>query len=198
MRRGKPSIAAVTALALALAVPAAAPAATAQPVPPELVQEARALAKAFFTELKSALQAAIAEVGPAGAIGVCGAKAPGIASRLSEREGWAVGRTALRVRNPRNTPSPLERAVLVRFRERIAAGEDPAQVEWAGIVEAGGVRWLHYMKAIPTGKICLTCHGGDIDPEVAEAIRARYPADAATGFREGELRGAFTFVRPLD
>jgi hypothetical protein len=32
---------------------------------------------------------------------------------------------------------------------------------------------------------------------VKDAIRASYPADAATGFDQGELRGAFTFVKPL-
>lgn len=182
--------------ALAL-VPAALPA-PAEEVPQDLVQEARALAKAFFTELEGELERAIAEKGAAGAIGVCGEKAPGIAGKLSEKAGRAVGRTALRMRNPRNAPSPLERAVLVRFRERIAAGEDPAKVEWGGMVEEGGMRHLHDMKAIPTGQVCLTCHGSEVEPEVLRAIRAGYPADAATGFREGELRGAFTFVRPLD
>ena len=176
-----------------LAVPAAA-----EEVPEHLLQEARGLAKTFFTELKSALQKAIAEKGAPGAIGVCGEVAPGIATRVSEKSGWAVGRTALRVRNPRNAPSPLERAVLVKFRERIAAGEDPGAVEWAAVVVQGGQRYFHYMKAIPTREICLTCHGGDLDPEVRRAISLRYPADAATGFALGELRGAFTFVRPLD
>lgn len=165
--------------------------------PAELVAQARDLARAFFTELKTALEQGIAETGPAGAIAVCGEKAPGIGGSLSERSGWAVGRTALRVRNPRNAPDSRERAVLVSFRERIAAGEDPAQVEQAMVVEEGGVRWLHYMKVIPMGEVCTTCHGTDIDPQVQAAIRARYPADAATGFRVGELRGAFTFVKPL-
>ncbi len=176
-----------------LAVPAAA-----GEIPEPLLQEARSLAKTFFAELKSALQKALAERGAADAIGVCGEVAPGIATRVSEKSGWAVGRTALRVRNPRNAPSPLERAVLVKFRARLAAGEDPGTVEWAGIVTQGGQRYLHYMKAIPTLEVCLTCHGSDLDPEVRRAIHERYPADAATGFAPGELRGAFTFVRPLD
>ncbi len=191
-RTGHAIAAAVIALTLG------APPAMAQEVPAELVQEARGLAKTFFTRLKGALQEAMAEKGPAGAIGVCGAVAPGIGTQVSEESGWAVGRTALRVRNPRNAPSPRERAVLIRFREALKAGADPRTLEWAGIVEEGGQRYLHYMKAIPTGQICLTCHGKSIDPEVREAIAARYPADAATGFEAGELRGAFTFIRPLD
>ncbi len=187
----------VVVAALALAA-AAAGAPRAAEVPEALVQEARGLARTFFTRLKGELQKAIAEKGPAGAIGVCGEAAPGIGTRVSQESGWAVGRTALRVRNPRNAPSPRERAVLIRFREAIRAGADPKTLEWAAVVEEGGQRYFHYMKAIPTGQICLTCHGKDIDPEVRRAILARYPADAATGFEAGELRGAFTFVKPLD
>ncbi len=166
--------------------------------PADLVAEARGLAKAYVTELKGALLAAIEEGGAPHAIGVCGAEAPGIATAISTKSGWAVGRTALRVRNPRNAPSPEERAVLMRFLERAAAGEDLKKMEYAAVVETGGQKYLHYMKAIPTGQVCLTCHGSNVDPETMRAIRTRYPADAATGFELGELRGAFTFVRPLD
>ncbi len=166
--------------------------------PADLVEEARGLAKTYVSELKGALLTAIEEGGAPHAIEVCGAKAPGIATAVSSESGWAVGRTALRVRNPRNAPSPEERAVLMRFLARAAAGEDPKTMEYAAVVETGGQTYFHYMKAIPTGEVCLTCHGGKIDPETAKAIRARYPADAATGFALGELRGAFTFVRPLD
>jgi hypothetical protein len=57
---------------------------------------------------------------------------------------------------------------------------------------------FRYMKAIPTGELCLTCHGGSIDPDLAARIRAGYPKDQATGFKLGELRGAFTLSKPLD
>ncbi len=185
-------------LALLAASLLAATSASAAEPPPAMVDEARALAKTFMSELKEALISAISEEGAPLAIGVCGAKAPGIATRLSTRSGWVVGRTALRVRNPRNAPSPEERAVLIRFLERARAGEDLGKMEYAAIVDHGGQKYLHYMKAIPTGKVCLTCHGTDIDPEVRKAIHARYPADAATGFALGDLRGAFTFVKPLE
>ncbi len=175
-----------------------APAAGAAEPPAGLVEEARGLARTYVTELKGALLAAIEDDGAPRAIGVCGAEAPGIATAISNESGWAVGRTALRVRNPRNAPSPEERAVLMRFLERVAAGEDPTKIEYAAVVDTGGRKYLHYMKAIPTGRICLTCHGSQVDPQTMNAIRARYPADAATGFALGELRGAFTFVRPLD
>ncbi|MHA7839298.1 MAG: Tll0287-like domain-containing protein [bacterium] len=159
--------------------------------------EARALARRFSQRLKGALQSALQEGGPEAAIEVCREQAPSIAGELSREGDWAVGRTALRVRNPRNAPSVRERAVLMRFLQRAEAGEDLSGLEHAAILGEGEDRLLHYMKAIPTGGVCLTCHGQSIAPGVKDAIRASYPADAATGFEAGELRGAFTFVRPL-
>ena len=36
------------------------------------------------------------------------------------------------------------------------------------------------------------CHGGTLDPEVTAKLKELYPQDAATGFKVGDLRGAFT------
>ena len=48
------------------------------------------------------------------------------------------------------------------------------------------------MKAIPTGEVCLKCHGSNVAPDVKAAIGELYPEDQATGFKAGELRGAFS------
>jgi hypothetical protein len=161
------------------------------------LQAARGLVKGFMSTLKGELQAAIKSGGPTEAISVCAQEAPGIAGTLSTRSGWSVGRTALKVRNPRNAPSVRERAVLMDFLARAEAGEDLKTMESATILREGDRRYLHYMKAIPTGEVCTTCHGTDVKPEVKQAIAATYPSDAATGFAKGDLRGAFTFVKPL-
>jgi hypothetical protein len=45
---------------------------------------------------------------------------------------------------------------------------------------------------ILTDEMCLQCHGkagSDIKKEVLEMITKKYPADSATGFSKGELRG---------
>ena len=161
------------------------------------LKAARGLVKGFFTELEGELKAAIKEGGPAHAIGVCEEVAPSIAGKMSEQSGWSLGRTALKVRNPRNSPSVRERAVLMEFKQRHAEGESFKKMESAGVFEESGQRYLHYMKAIPTQEVCLACHGSNVKEPVREAIEAQYPADAATGFEKGELRGAFTFVKPL-
>jgi len=180
------------------------PAPSGSPADPETpddadLAEARGLATDFMGQLKGALQRALEDEGAPGALGICREQAPSIAGELSERRGWAVGRTALRVRNPRNAPDIRERAVLLDFGRRHAAGEPFADMEHAAIHRTGGQRYLHYMKAIPIGGLCVTCHGTaeQIAPAVQSAIDGLYPTDAATGFAVGDLRGAFTFVKVL-
>ena len=52
------------------------------------------------------------------------------------------------------------------------------------------------MKAIPTGGLCLQCHGEVLDPAVAGKIAELYPDDQATGFIDGDLRGVFWVEYP--
>jgi len=52
------------------------------------------------------------------------------------------------------------------------------------------------MKAIPMrAEPCLLCHGAP-EPALKAEIDRLYPQDQATGFRPGELRGAFTVSAP--
>jgi hypothetical protein len=172
----------------------------AEPTPaPEWVDRSRALVAQLGGELKGELTRAIEQGGPVAAIGVCKERAPAIAARLSQQSGARVSRTALRVRNPGNAPDDLERAVLEQFAEQMAA--TPAGAA-AGPPEAvfeikgpGGIE-RRYLRAIPTDALCLTCHGPSLSPELSAAIRRDYPQDAATGFVQGQLRGAFSVSWP--
>ena len=53
------------------------------------------------------------------------------------------------------------------------------------------------MQAIPTGEVCLACHGTAIAPEITAALDEQYPDDQARGFSLGEIRGAFSLSKPL-
>jgi hypothetical protein len=153
-------------------------------------QRSRALADRFQGELMTALQAAIAEKGVAGAVGACTVVAPEIASRLSAESGAVVRRTAIRARNPAAKPDAHEAAVLEDLAKAPMADGRPREV--AGWVGADDAEQFRYMRAIPTGPVCVACHGKTIAPDVAAAIAKAYPDDKATGFAVGELRGAFS------
>ncbi len=182
---------------LTLLVIAAPIAVKAQEPPPAWVDRARSGAGTLGSQLKQKLVAAMQTGGPVAAIEVCRIQAPAIAGKVST-EGMQVGRTALKVRNPGNAPDAWEARMLEDFEHRLAAGEDPAQIQAFAVRHDGQRRWGHWMKAIPTQRPCTACHGSDIRPEVAEAIDAAYPRDQARGFSVGELRGAFSVEVNLD
>ena len=143
-------------------------------------------------ELSATLLTAIGTDGPVEAIRLCNVEASPIAARVSEQAGASVGRTALRLRNPDNAPDAGARAVLTTFERDLAAGATPP-LEHFETRPDGSAR---FMSAIVTQGLCLTCHGSGIAPEVAAEIADRYPADQATGFAAGDLRGAFLIEWP--
>jgi hypothetical protein len=175
-------------LALALAAPVLADEAA-------KLDQARAIAKEFGGTLKGELEKAMQAGGPVAAIEVCHSKAPAIAKDLSNKYGVEVHRTSLK---PRATaPQDWEIPVLTAFDERRAKGEDPNAIEFHQVSEIDGKPHLRYMKAIGTLPVCLNCHGEDIKPEVKAKLEALYPEDKATGYKAGELRGAFSITAPL-
>ncbi len=169
--------------------------------PDRIVQEridaSRAVVSDFATRLKGALVKAMETDGPIGAVEVCQTLAPRIAADASSKTGWRVGRTSLMTRNDANRPDAWEKDVLETFAARKAAGESPEKMESWVVVSDGSKEQFRYMKAIPTAPLCLTCHGTDVAPALRERIDALYPKDRATGYREGDVRGAFTITQPM-
>lgn len=182
-------------LLLASLAPAALLAAEQAPTPP-WVEQSRQLASSLGSQLKAELTAAIAAGGPVAAIDVCHTRAPQIAAQLSEESGAQVGRTALRVRNPANAPDDTEREVLEQFSTELSSGKAQGPLEAVFEIDRNGQVERRYMRAIPTDALCLTCHGKSLAPEVAAAIARDYPGDQATGFEQGQLRGAFVVTWP--
>ncbi len=170
-------------------------AATAQDDVKERTEAARAAATQFGKTLLGELQKAIAAGGVASAIDVCHLVAPQIAADTSASRRMKIGRTSLRLRQPANRPDEWELRQLQSFEQRKAAGENPGSIEVGEYVGSGGTRIFRYMKAIPTGEVCLNCHGTALAPDVKAKLQQLYPEDAATGFKMGDLRGAFTITQ---
>jgi hypothetical protein len=159
---------------------------------------ARAASKELGEALKKELIAAITNGGAISAISVCHTAAPAIAAGISDKRAMKVARTALKVRNPANAPDAFEMRILEDFSAKIAAGADPATLEHAETLTENGVATFRYMKAIPmAAQPCAACHGTDVKPDVLAEIKKLYPQDEATGFKPGELRGAFSIKQSL-
>lgn len=186
----------LVSLSLALSLSVLSTAAVAQEA--EWVADARAAATSLPPKLVTALNDEIARSGPEGAIGVCRDMAPPMAKEVAMSTGWQLKRVSLKARNAsRATPDEWERAVLEEFDRRVAAGEDPAKVEKAEIVDKDGQQAYRYAKALPTQALCLNCHGAldTLTPEVRARLKEHYAEDRATGYTVGQVRGAIVATK---
>ena len=75
----------------------------------ERALQSRNLSQDYAAKLKGTLMGAIQAGGPEAAIAVCKVKAPAIAKEKAASTGWSIGRTALKLRNPANSPDSWER-----------------------------------------------------------------------------------------
>ena len=154
----------------------------------------RQFAGALQVELKTAMQAG----GPVTAIGVCNTQAMPITAKVAAEQGMQLSRVSLKNRNPANAPNEWQVSVLEGFDRQKAAGKDITKLAWSETVNVYGSQEFRFMKAIPTGELCLKCHGSRLEPEVGQILAELYPEDRATGYREGDIRGAFVVTRKLD
>ncbi len=155
---------------------------------------ARSVVKTFGSALKTELQTAMKEAGVEHAISVCNIQAPEITHQVSASQNMKIRRVSLKNRNAANEPIGWTKRVLEQFEVDQHAGKDITQLEHHELVEINGENVFRYMKAIPTGGVCLACHGAELSPEVTEKLQQLYPNDKATGFAQGDIRGAFVIT----
>ncbi len=143
-------------------------------------------------QLRSKLISSLEESGAVNSISVCNTEAFKISAELSKKYNGKVSRTSLKIRNPENKPDTWERNTLLEFENQKQAGTDTSQLESYKVIKNDNGKWFRYLKAIPTGDVCLMCHGEHIAPDVEDKIKTLYPNDLATGYEVGDIRGAFT------
>ena len=155
------------------------------------VAAAKAAIKELATALKTELKGAMQTGGPVAAIGVCNTQAIPITQKVATEQGLVLSRVSLKNRNPGNLPNDWQTEVLLGFEKQRAAGKDVNSLAWSETVDVDGEQQFRFMKAIPTGPVCLSCHGADLSPDVSRILAGLYPEDRATGYQEGDVRGAF-------
>jgi hypothetical protein len=165
----------------------------------ETLAEAHAVAMQLSTELGGRLKKELSENGPAIAVDVCHIVAPEIASSLSQKNNWQVGRVGTRVRNTLNLPNTWQQAALTTFAEKAAKGEKFEQLETHSVAMVDGKPMLRYAKAIGLQPMCVVCHGKaeQIPASVKARLQEKYPNDRAVDYSPGELRGAIVILRPI-
>ena len=154
--------------------------------PPALLPYAERANAAFDVtkaKLGKALMEALGEGGPVHAIPFCKVEAPKLAA--GSEQGFQIGRTSHRCRNPENVAREWLRPIV-----EAAAGKKITEVN-GSVVDLGDR--VGVATPIGTMKFCLACHGGDADvaPETVRVLKEHYPEDRAVGFAEGDVRGFF-------
>jgi len=145
-------------------------------------------------QLKQKLQMAMAE-GPDKALEVCAVEAQVIRAKVSHESGVALGRSSLRPRTPADAAPDWVKAWLDEQGERKVAGV----VGFSRVDETSSGKVARVLEPIGIEKGCLGCHGpaDAITPGVRDLLAKRYPTDAAIGYAEGDLRGAFWAELPI-
>ena len=181
------NIAVVLFSTLVLSAQAPAPRWRIGEAPPELkalISRADLMIAAIHDSVLRELTQAIDELGAAKAVDTCHIDSLLVTRRLA-REGVKAGRTSDRLRNPTNAPPPWAADIVSAH-----AGQRARDIDGFA-VDLGGT--LGVLRAIAQRPVCANCHGPS--DRLAKGVRAaldqRYPKDAATGFREGEIRGWF-------
>lgn len=149
------------------------------------------------SSLQGELMAAMQRGGPMEAIEVCHQRAAVLADEISSATGVQIGRTSLKLRSSANAPDDWERNVLLQFEAQRAAGVAAAELTHYEVVGEGDEKAFRFMRAIPTAGLCLACHGDQLSSDIQHALERWYPDDQATGYREGDVRGAFSVIQRM-
>jgi hypothetical protein len=102
-----------------------------------LLAETRKTALPVLPKVVQAMQTAVKEQGPVGAIPVCKEKAPQLLQEMRQQTGWDIRRVSLKTRNPATgTPDAWEARQLADFDIKAANGAKPEQIEVGEIITA--------------------------------------------------------------
>ena len=171
---------------------------------PEVLRRAESRAALAADKLMGALIGeltdAMTEGGPVHAVQYCADHAQEVTARISREQGVVMRRITDRTRNSASSPAEYEEPILRRFAELREGGKLTPESVVVETRMVDGRPVLLYTRPLTIKKKCLTCHGssGDVPAEVAAVIAERYPGDRATGYREGDFRGAISVTVPLD
>jgi hypothetical protein len=134
---------------------------------------------ALLRELADALR----RHGTVSAFTFCHLDADAAARRIGAARDIAAGRTSDRLRNPANAPPAWALPAV-----RANAGRKAKDV--SGFVADLGDR-VGVLRPIVEQPMCSSCHGSLtlMTPAVRQTLLNRYPADHATGFEVGDIRG---------
>jgi hypothetical protein len=159
------------------------------------VQRGKAIAAETFSLLSSNLQSALQQGGVSNALPFCSLAASPLTAGMAGKHGVGLRRVTHKPRNPASRPDATELAVLKHFEAGLTGTNPPPPL--VTNFTAGTVTF--FAPIVLNNELCLKCHGEparDISAENLALIHQHYPQDEATGFKLGQLRGAWRIDLP--
>lgn len=151
------------------------------------LQKGKEIAQATFKVLSTNLQNAMATGGVNEAVNFCSVNAQPLTDSLSNYHNATIKRTSHKIRNPLNTPTEQETAMLDKY----LSGANKAMIEEN---EDGSIS---FYSPIYTKGLCVVCHGqvgNTITENDYKIILEKYPEDKAVDFSVDELRGMWSII----
>ena len=162
-------------------------------------KEAKAAIKELAISLKKSLKTVLKGSGPIAAVEYCNIAALDITDRVSLDKGITLKRTSLKVRNIANVASSWERNILNKFEKRKVLGESIGTIDYQEVyLDNNNKSFFRYMKAMPTGEVCMTCHGSNIKKPLQIIINELNINNLFFLNSISDIRGAFAIQIPLD
>ena len=154
-------------------------------------EKGQAIAAQAFGVLSSRLGKAIADAGYTNAIEFCSVHGITLTTSVGVTNEVLLRRVTHRPRNPQNRADTNELAIIRQFETELSKGATPSPVVAAN--KPGS--FTYYAPIVLNLPLCMSCHGEpgtDIKPDTLAQIQKAYPADGATGFKLGQLRGLWS------
>jgi len=145
--------------------------------------------------LGAKLKGALSSGGVENAINYCNLQAMPLADSLSKAYNAEIRRVSTKNRNPADAPSELESQILEAYQTQLA---DSLPLT-TNVQPLGNDQYLFTKDIIIDNTLCLSCHGtaeNGLASSTADLIKSKYPADKATGYQMGDLRGMWSIVLP--
>lgn len=159
------------------------------------IAAAKSAAGTLGTRLRTRLTDAMNNGGATNAVQVCSAEAQPMAEAVAKETGAKVGRSSLKLRNPKDAAPGWVQTWLLAQADKKA--EAVTGIE--GVFDSPTGKVARFLKPIAIEGACLSCHGdpAQMSEPVKAAIAAKYPEDKATGYQNGDLRGALWAEVPV-
>lgn len=161
------------------------------------LQRGKAIAAETFSLLSSNLQSALQQGGVSNALPFCSLAASPLTAGLAAKHNVTLRRVTHKARNPTGKADGAELAILKQFEASLPTSTNPPPPIVTNFV-AGTATF--FAPILLNNELCLKCHGEpgrDIAAENGAVIQRLYPQDEATGFKLGDLRGAWRIDFPL-